>query len=169
MQSDFLIQTGERLVRKYGTRDPFIIAENLGIIVRMCPDFGNLKGMYTIIKRNRYVLLSDSLDDTSKRIVLAHEIGHDQLHRDIVRSGVLKEFTLYDIKSRPEYEANIVASEILLDTEEILTHIYENHYTATEIAAVMETDINLVALKLLHLGSLGYRIYPQDYKNDFLK
>ena len=40
MQSDKLIMVGESLVKKYGTRNPFEIAECLGIIVKECPDFG---------------------------------------------------------------------------------------------------------------------------------
>ncbi len=168
MQSHDLIAVGERLVKTYGTRDPFSIAESLGIIVKECPDFGPLKGMYTIIKRNRFILLNNTLDDTAKRIVCAHEIGHDQLHRDLVKNGALKEFTLYDMKSTPEYEANIVCAELLLDTGEVLSHIYDDHYTAAQIASIMHTDINLVALKVAHLSSVGYPFHRQDYKNTFL-
>ncbi len=169
MRSDKPIAAGESLVRRYGTRDPFSIAEGLGIIVKECPGFGPLKGMYTVIKRNRFIFLNDSLDDTTKRIVCAHEIGHDQLHRDLVKNGALKEFTLYDMKSTPEYEANIVCAEILLDTDEVLSHIYEDHYTAAQIASIMHTDINLVALKVAHLNSIGYQFNQQEYKNTFLK
>ncbi len=169
VQSDKLIQIGETLVSKYHTRDPFQIAEELGIIVKECADFGKLKGMYTIIKRNRFVFLNDSLDYDMKRIVLAHEIGHDQLHRSIVKNGILKEFTLYDMKSKPEYEANIICSEILLDTEELLKYIYEDHYTIDQVAKTMHTDINLVALKVAHLSSLGYGLNMQDFQADFLK
>ncbi len=169
MQSDYLITVGEKLVRKYGTRDPLAIAAGLGIIIKECPDFGSLKGMYTVIKRNRYIFLNNQLDETTKRIVCAHEIGHDQLHRALVKNGVMKEFTLYDMKSTPEYEANIVCAEILLDTEEVLSHIYDDHYTAAEIAQIMQTDINLVALKVAHLDSIGYRLNPQEFRSDFLR
>lgn len=169
MQSDYLIRTGEKLVKKFKTRDPFCIADGLGIIVKECSDFGALKGMYTFIKRNRFIFLNENLDTDTKRIVMAHEIGHDQLHRDIVKHGAMKEFTLYDVKSKPEYEANIVCSEILLDTDELLTYIYDQHYTANEIASIMHTELNLVALKVLHLSALGYNINKQDYRSDFLK
>ncbi len=54
---------------------------------------------------------------------------------------------LYDMTTKPEYEANIVAAEILLDTDEILEYIYDYGYTSEQIARAMETDINLVALK----------------------
>ncbi len=169
MQSDHMIAVGERLVNRFDTRDPFEIADGLGLIVRECPDLGSLKGMYTIIKRNRYILLNDQLDEQTKRIVCAHEIGHDQLHRDLVRHGVMKEFTLYDMKSKPEYEANIVCSEILLDTDEVLSYIYDEHRTSEEIARIMHTDINLVALKVAHLNTLGYALRAPEFKSDFLK
>ena len=55
---------------------------------------------------------------------------------------------LYDMTTKPEYEANIVAAEILLDTDEILEYIYDYGYTSEQIARAMGTDINLVALKL---------------------
>ncbi len=169
MQSNYLISVGEKLVKTYGTRDPFEIADGLGIVVKDCPDFGRLKGMYTVIKRNRFIFLNDGLDPVTRKIVCAHEIGHDRLHRDLVKNGALKEFTLYDMKSKPEFEANIVCSEILLDTKELLQYIYEEHYTAEEIARVMNTDINLVALKASQLMSMGYQLNRQDYKNTFLK
>ncbi|MDO4632467.1 MAG: ImmA/IrrE family metallo-endopeptidase [Eubacteriales bacterium] len=169
MQSDYLITVGEKLVRRYGTRDPFAIADGLGILVKECPDFGPLKGMYTIIKRNRYIFLNNQLDEVTRRIVCAHEIGHDQLHRDLVKNGALREFTLYDMQSTPEYEANIVCAELLLDTEEVLSYIYREHYTAAQIARIMHTDINLVALKVAHLDAVGYRLHPQEFRSDFLR
>ena len=49
-----------------------------------------------------------------KRIVCAHEIGHDRLHRALAKKHGLQEFVLYDMATKPEYEANIVATEILL-------------------------------------------------------
>ena len=76
---------------------------------------------------------------------------------------------LYDMKSRPEYEANIVAAEILLDHDEVLEYIYGYGYTAEQIARAMGTDINLVALKVAHLSTLGYNLRPLEYKSDFLK
>ncbi len=169
MQSNYLISVGEKLVKTYGTRDPFEIADGLGIIVKNCPDFGKLKGMYTVMKRNRFIFLNDGLDPITRKIVCAHEIGHDRLHRDLVKNGALKEFTLYDMKSKPEFEANIVCSEILLDTDELLQYIYDDHYTAEEIARVMHTDINLVALKCSQLMSMGYQINRLESRSDFLK
>jgi hypothetical protein len=68
---------------------------------------------------------------------------------------------LYDMTTKPEYEANIVASEILLDSNEVLDYIFDYHYSAEEIARCMGTDINLVALKIAHLNELGYQGFEE--------
>lgn len=73
------------------------------------------------------------------------------------------------MRTKPEYETNIVAAEILLDNDELLEYIYHYHYTAEQIARAMHTDINLVALKIAHLNLLGYDLRPIDNKSDFLK
>lgn len=69
----------------------------------------------------------------------------------------------------PEYEANIVAANILLDNEELLDYIYHYGYSAEQIASAMMTDINLVALKIAHLNELGYDLRPIEHRSDFLK
>ena len=56
MRTDYLSKVGSDLVKRCGTRDPFRIAHELGIEVLFCDDFGPLKGMYRVIKRNRSVL-----------------------------------------------------------------------------------------------------------------
>ena len=71
--------------------------------------------------------------------------------------------------TKPEYEANIVAAELLLDTDEILEYIYDYGYTSEQIARAMGTDINLVALKIAHLAESGYDLRRFEHKSDFLK
>ena len=78
-------------------------------------------------------------------------------------------YPLVSSKSKPEYEANIVAAEILMDSDEVLRYIYEYGYTAEQIASAMSTDINLVALKMAHLATLGYNLHALEHKSNFLK
>lgn len=73
------------------------------------------------------------------------------------------------MKSVPEYEANIVASEILIDSNEVLDYIFDYGYTAEQIARAMSIDINLVALKISHLVTLGYPLRTLEHRSDFLK
>ena len=168
MSAEQLALVGSRLVKRCGTRDPFEIAADIGVEVMFCDNFGPLKGMYRVIKRNRFIFINNQLSEQMQRIVCAHELGHDQLHRELAQNSPLREFVIYDMKSKPEYEANIVASEILLDSDEVLDYIYNYHYTAEQIASAMYTDINLVALKIAHLATLGYNLRSVDYRSDFL-
>ena len=169
MSSDYLAKIGSSLVKRCETRDPFRIADELGVEVLFCEDFGRLKGMYRVIKRNRFILLNKDLSDRMMRIVCAHELGHDQLHRNLAKDSAIREFMLYDMTTKPEYEANIVAAEILLDNDEMLDYIYTYHFSAEEIARQMHTDINLVALKIAHLAEMGYALRPIEHRSDFLK
>ena len=59
--------------------------------------------------------------------------------------------------------SNIVAAEILMDSDEVLRYIYEYGYTAEQIASAMSTDINLVALKVAHLATLGYNLHALEH------
>ena len=164
-----LSEVGERLVRRCGTRDPFEIARQLGVEVLFCQDFGSMKGMYRVVKRTRFIFLNRDLTPQMQRIVCAHELGHDQLHRGLAKTGALQEFMLYDMTTKPEYEANIVAAEILLDTDEVLDYVYNFGYTSEQIAKAMSTDINLVALKVAHLAEINRRLRPIEHRADFLK
>ena len=90
MNAEQLSRVGEKLVKRCGSRDPFEIARQLGINVMLCENFGSLKGMYRVIKRNRFIFLNNSLDENMLRIVCAHELGHDQLHRNMAKVGIQK-------------------------------------------------------------------------------
>ena len=73
------------------------------------------------------------------------------------------------MNSIPEYEANIVAAEILLNSDEVLEYIYDYGYTSVQIAQAMHTDINLIALKIAHLAETGHDLRRIDYRSDFWK
>lgn len=169
MTAKQLSEVGEKLVKRCGTRDPFEIARQIGVEVLFCPDFGSMKGMYRVVRRNRFIFINDSLTPQMQHIVCAHELGHDQLHRDLAKVGALQEFMLYDMTTKPEYEANIVAAEILLDTDEVLDYVYHYGYTSEQIARAMGTDINLIALKVAHLAETNRGLRPVEHRSDFLK
>jgi Zn-dependent peptidase ImmA (M78 family) len=144
------------------------MSKSLGVEV-MFMDLGSLKGMYKYLKRNRFAAINEGLDDNTKRIVCAHELGHDLLHRNLAKKVVLQEFMLYDMKSRPEYEANLFASEILLPDNEIFTLAKEG-YDIQQIASMLYTDVNLVAIKVASMNANGYELKKvMDVRADFLK
>lgn len=164
-----IVRTADAMIRKYDTRDPFRLAEQLGVEVYPC-DFSGQRGVYKVILRNRFVFLNQNLDEISGRIVLLHELGHDTLHRaEAVKVGGFREFNLFNMKNnRLEYEANVFAAQIALEDETFL-RLCENGYDAQQIAAAMESDINLVALKADVLIAQGYRLRRQEHRSDFLR
>ncbi len=103
-----------------------------------------------------------------KRTVGSNESSHDPFHRHLGGDATLQEFTLYQMHSRPEYEANILAAELLLDTQDVLELAYKN-YDVEQIAHALGSDINLVALKLGHLRGEGYQLRFPEFRADFLK
>ncbi len=80
-QTAEIVKKADRIVKSCGTRDPHRIAKELGINVRYA-DFKRQRGAYKVIMRNRYVFLNPNLHPVMESIVLWHEIGHDQFHRN---------------------------------------------------------------------------------------
>ena len=83
-----------QLQRRFETRDPFRIAQQLGIDVIYTDRLKRLKGMYRVIKRNRFIILNSKNSGHMNRIVCAHELGHDQLHRRFDKEQAIKELEL---------------------------------------------------------------------------
>lgn len=164
-----VVQTANKLVETLGTRDPHRIARELGIEI-VPVDFKRQRGAYKVLMRNRFIFIKNDLHPVMERIVLLHEIGHDILHRtEAVQAGGFKEFNIFNMQeSRMEYEANVFASQVALDDEEILEYISYG-YDIQQIARVMHSDINLVALKTDALIAEGFCLRHQEYKNRFLK
>lgn len=168
MFTEYIREKANKKVRFHDTRDPFMIAKELGIHVEMRYDFKRLKGMYSIIKRNRFIFINGNLQEQVRQIVCAHELGHDTLHRELAKDASLQEFMLYDMKSRPEYEANIFAAHLLLDDDEIV-ELARGGYDLFQIACEIGTDINLLLIKLNEMNRQGYRFnVPYMPRGNFL-
>lgn len=161
-----IVNKANRLVKKAGSREPEDIADYLGIIIIPVP-FTVQKGVYKVIERNRFIFIKEDLCPEMRKIVLLHEIGHDILHRR--EAKLFQEFNIFDMKNnRMEYEANSFAAEIALSDEEILEYV-QNGYDIEMIAKCMNSDINLVALKVANFNRRGYNFNLQDSRSDFLK
>ena len=163
-----IIQKANALVKRCGTRDPYLIAQDLGIKVVLC-NFKKQRGAYKVILRNRFIFLNQNLSPIEKRIVLFHELGHDALHRqEAIRVGGFQEFEIFNMADkRMEYEANVFAAQLELDDDEFLEYSRRG-YDIQQIASAMNSDINLIALKADTLILQGHRLHRQEHKSDFL-
>ncbi len=114
-----IVSVCDEVLQKHGTRNPFLIAAGEGIPVTSCPDFKKLRGMYKVILGHRFIFLNGSLSRREARQVLAHELGHDFLHRDMAEGSVVQDFFLYDMTLKPEYQANLFAAHLLVSSEKL--------------------------------------------------
>ncbi len=167
MAVDYIEQAAFALTKKFYTSDPFELCDCLGVTVQT-DDIGTLKGMYVYIKRNRYIVLSDRLNPEMRRLVLAHELGHDQLHRESAKYSFIQDSDVVDLNDRTEYEANVFAVTLLIDDEEFLD-LARSGESVEHIAQKLKTDPNLVVLKSRLLKNRGFRITAFEHKADFLK
>ena len=134
------------LVKKYNTRNPFEIADYLGIMVRN-DDLGELKGFYTYKRRKRIIFINRSLENTEtyklRDMVAAHELGHAIL-TPTSPCYFYSDYT-FSKKSKPEIEANTFAAELLITNEDILEH---QSFTTEQLARVTGYDKKLIELRM---------------------
>ena len=159
MNAEWCHSRAKELVRLAGSRDMQRIARELNIKVLYNDNFTNLLGMYFCKWRNRFIFLNSNLDDIWLNMVLAHEIGHDQLHRDLAKESQLHEFELFRLNSRVEYEANAFAAHLLMDSDEVYAEIKEG-CDEFSLARKMNCNINLALVKLQEMAKMGYDIRP---------
>lgn len=99
--------------KKYGTSDPFELADRLGVLYQI----GNCKheGCYMFLKNYRYIFLSKNLDHREMYLVMAHELGHALLDRKS-NCYFIRNKTLL-LNSKIERRANLFAAYLLIPDE----------------------------------------------------
>lgn len=135
----------ETLSLTYETSDPFIISKALGIQIKHRP-LGSLKGFYTVQHNIPYIVINSELDYSTARIICAHELGHDRLHRKLARSRMLNEFELYIVNTKAELEANTFAAHLLIN-DDAIQWMQKYNYDLTSAAAIMRTTPELLEIK----------------------
>ena len=100
-------------IKKYGTSDPFELADHLGVLYQI----GNCKheGCYMFLKNHRYIFLSNQLENAELRLVMAHELGHALLDRKS-NCYFIRNKTLL-LVSRLERRANLFAAHLLISDD----------------------------------------------------
>ena len=156
MVSDRIFSLVRKTVREQHTSDPFSLARGLGLDVDYA-DLGELKGFYVVYKTGRYIVINHNLDERMSRLVLAHEIGHDMLHRDIAENGGMGESSFFDMTSKPEREANIFAAELLISDDDMV-ELGERGCTIEEAAKELGVHAKVAMIKARSMEERGYEI-----------
>ncbi|MGN1120146.1 MAG: ImmA/IrrE family metallo-endopeptidase [Oscillospiraceae bacterium] len=156
-----------RLVREeYGGRDVFETAENSGVKVWF-RQLGSLKGFYLCENGVRYIIINEALDRSEKRVVCAHELGHDRLHRELSAGGI-RENTMLLSCDKTEREANLFAAELLISDEEILSEL-EYCRDIDMVAYELGFPRELISLKLELLNFAGGSFTVGETESCFLR
>ena len=134
-----------RLVRHYKTRNPFELAEALGIKV-IYEELGSINGYYNKQFRMKQIHINHNLPDNMKLLTCAHELGHALLHPDAA-TPFLRSCTFLSV-DRMELEANTFAIELLLPDEVIYSH---KSHTLDEVARLTGYAKEFIKLKLRNL------------------
>lgn len=117
-----------KLVKFYGTHDPFTLANKLGIRVYYSAKLHSLLGMYTEQNRTKFIFLNDNVSAEVQRLVLAHELGHAVLHAKLLKHD-LYDATALNLKnkfvSQSEHEANFFAAALLINFTDLLDSLQE--------------------------------------------
>jgi len=103
----------------------------------------NTKGFYIKTLRNKFIVINNTLDEISQRIVSAHELGHAILHSS-APICFIREYTLFPIGPY-EIEANNFAAELLIDDHDVREMRYESN---SYIAGILGVNEELVEYKL---------------------
>ena len=159
MTLEYVVSAVAKLTRRYRTRDPFELCAALGIELWF-DDLGqNLKAFYVYESRERNIAVNNRCSEELQRVLVGHELCHDQEHRSLIKMKGFTEIDLFNLTSPLEYEANLYAAELLLDDERLL-ELMEDEVSFFAITQQMKVPPELLDLKYRLLKHKGYRIQP---------
>ena len=150
--NDRLVLEPANLIIENGTRDPFQIAHLRGYAVKFL-ELKRQKGYCTNILNNYFIFINEHLSRQMQRMTCAHELGHIILQPERLKRGNdgrfkrIAEMELFDIKDRTEYEANLFAANLLIDTNEMMDYL-RGGYDIVQAASALDVNVNMLALKL---------------------
>lgn len=166
---EYVSEKVKKLVKKYGSRDPFELCEALGIKVRYM-ELKTLNGFFFYQSRIRTVVLNAELSETVAKILCAHELGHACLHSNMLLNMRTINDEPFNSKNSAEYEANIFASELLIPDESIKELLNSEGESFYSLAMELCVPPELIDIKLRVMQAKGYEIdVPYLAQSDFLK
>ncbi|MES5957522.1 ImmA/IrrE family metallo-endopeptidase [Bacillus fungorum] len=102
----------DELLRRYNTRDPFLIAEKKGIIV-IIENLGDIFGYYHKVFNIPFIHINERLSYSNQVFTCFHELGHVVFHPN-ENTPKLSSISLCS-EIRIEAEANYFATRFLID------------------------------------------------------
>lgn len=135
-------QIADHYKRKFGTSNPFEIAEFLNIEV-IFDSFDKCSGCYFFIKNHRCIFINKNLEYRDRMLVMAHELGHAILHRKL-NCYFIRNKT-FILNSKIEREANRFAVDLLIDDADLGEYPDK---TVDQLSCIFEIEPELIELRL---------------------
>nr|WP_308742066.1 ImmA/IrrE family metallo-endopeptidase [uncultured Anaerocolumna sp.] len=132
----------EKLIKKYKTRSPIEIADNLGIIVTY-EELGTINGYYNTAFRQKFIHINKSLPKHRQQLTAAHELGHALLHPNS-NTPFMKEHTYLSV-DKLEIEANTFAVNLLISDEDLEEY---KDFTTEQLSILFGYHEKLIELRL---------------------
>lgn len=172
MRNEYIFEQANKLIEKYHSRDPFELLNELGAVVVFSRKYSadSLKGYCLLANRTIYVVINDFLCEAEQRVVAMHELGHIILHRHILQLAPMRDFELYGMKDKTEYEANLFAADSLIPDSEVEMLAKDEHMDYFCMCKTLCISPELMSFKLYSLIHRGYNYkLPQNINSGFLK
>ena len=167
-----IVETVEKLKKRYHVEDPFQACREMGIILLPQPmglEEDSIKGFYLQKKRIKTITYNSDLPYVLQRIIVSHELGHSELH---TRGGVhaFHDVGMFDESSRFEKEANLFAAEYLLNDEEVLDTLNADN-TFFAAASTLKVPMERLDFKFRVMKWKGYKLVepPITARSNFLR
>ena len=131
-----------KLAAKYGTRDPFRIAEEMGFIIVFAP-LVDMRGFQQRAKRRNIIYINEELDEHQQRLVCAHELGHRLMHRGMNR--IFMDHSTQIVTQKFENEAHMFSLELLFPDDVLLDFV---SLPISDAAAFMGVPVPLATRRM---------------------
>jgi Zn-dependent peptidase ImmA (M78 family) len=169
-QISYIADEVERLVNKHKTRNPYELCKAMGIKIRYKDCENLLKAYFVVVSRIKSIVLNNRVSDVVARILIAHELGHAVLHKELAFLRGFQEFELFNTASRAEYEANLFAAELLIEDDELIDLLNDEDNSFFGVARELYVPAELLDFKFRVLKNKGYHIEPPLLaQSNFLK
>ena len=162
----------ERIVEKYGTRNPYELLDAIGAVTVLSDAYSSdgLKGYSAILNRIMYAVVNCKLRPEERRIIAGHEASHLIIHKNEIMASpvqMMKDFNIFDNSGRYEREANTFLADFLVSDKDVLEVISDRDY----LGAARELCLppHLYAFKLHNMMQRGYKVHsPVNLDSRFL-
>lgn len=128
--------------KKHGTRNPYIIAKELGITI-IYEDLGTVHGYYNKQIRDKQIHINQNLDKQHMLFTMYHELGHAIMHPN-VSTHFLASSTLLSV-DKLEIEANTFAMHFLISDDDLIEY---QDYCIPQLSMVFGYDEELIRLRM---------------------